>query len=145
MTCLAMSKKNFFLQTLGHECLATIVENVLSKDSTTYAEIHVKLMAIAQSREISVHGPESFNVRIGQTPQAGGKPPARDPSKECSFCKTNEDYFKGHTMRKEKKAGKGRNSANVPVMTAACWITTANHYSWFIDQCFIDVEYPDIS
>lgn len=65
MTSLPMFKKNFLLRSLKNESLTNVVENLISKEAITYAEIHDKLMANADAREKVDTRAESFNARSG--------------------------------------------------------------------------------
>lgn len=97
MTSSQMSKKNFLLQTLKDESLANVVENLISKEAITYAEIHDKFMAIATAREKAATSAESFSARSGDKKPFSKAP--KDVSKECSFCKKNGDVYQGHLTR----------------------------------------------
>lgn len=110
-----MSKNYFLLQTLKHESVTNIVENLISIERITYTEIHDTIMAIATRRVTKCPSTESFNVRFGTKPPVQGKPPAMDLSKECSFCKKDGDTYQGPP------------------------------FSSFLDQCFVDTDYPDLS
>lgn len=58
MTKSNMSKKNFLLQTVKHECLATVVENILSSDSVTFAEIHKNYWILPRQKRTPPQAPD---------------------------------------------------------------------------------------
>lgn len=99
MTSSLMSKKDLLIHTLKHESLSWIVEIFICEDTITFDEVHEKLMAIAQAREVT--GVVKSVIKSGREIAAGDR---SRPQRSC--CKTNEKTHVLKDRRKRKTAGK---------------------------------------